>query len=155
MKIQVALPIAMLMLGAFTSSGALELPTQKPGMWQMTMTGAKIPGGSRSFSICQDAAFIAAAKASTDAHLKNDCSKHDLRKEGNTWVADMDCTFSGMHAVSHSVTTIHGDDAYHTEMTSSTGSPKHAGTSSVMTIDNKWLGACKPGQKVGVPEAAK
>lgn len=151
MKPVLALPIAMLMLGAFTSSSAIELPTQKPGVWQITMKSAQMPGGTRSYSMCQDAAFIATAKASADAHLKNDCSKHDLRNEGDTWIADMECTFSGMHEVSHSVTTIHGDDAYHTEITSSSGSPGHAMRSSVMTIDNKWLSACKPGQKAGVP----
>ena len=141
----------MLMLGAFASSSALELPVQKPGVWKITMTSASMPGGTRSYNMCQDAAFIAAGKASMDAHVKNDCSKHDMRKEGNTWIADMECTFSGIHDVSHSVTTMHGDDTYHTEMTSSTNSPGQGKTSTVMTIDNKWLGACKPGQKVGVP----
>jgi hypothetical protein len=155
MKSHAVLPIAILMLAAFTSSSALELPVQKPGLWEVTMTSAKMPGGSRSFSMCQDAAFIAAGKASADAHLKNDCSKHDLRKEGNTWIADMECTFSGMHVVSHSVTTIHGDDVFHTELTSSTDSPRLTKTTDVTTIDNKWLGACKPGQKPGVPIVGK
>ena len=155
MKSHAVLPIAILMLGAFTSSSALELPVQKPGLWEVTMTSSRMPGGSRSFSMCQDAAFIAAGKASADAHLKNDCSKHDLRKDGDTWTADMECTFSGMHVVSHSVTTIHGDDVFHTEMTSDTNSPGHPKTTSATTIDNKWLGACKPSQKVGIPVAVK
>lgn len=148
MKPVLTLPIAMLMLGAVTSSSAVELPTQKPGVWKLTMTSASMPGGTRSYSMCLDAVSIAAAKAGTDAHLKKDCSKHDLRKEGNTWIADMECTSSGIHDVSHSVTTILGDDASHTEITSSAG---HGSTSTVMTIDHKWLGACKPGQKAGVP----
>lgn len=142
MKRVLALPIAMLMLGAFTSSGAVEIPTQKPGLWKITMTSASMPGGKQSFSVCKDAAFIAAAKAA-EPLLKKDCSKYDLRKEGNSWIADMECTSSG---ISHSVTTVHGDDTYHTEMTLITGK-----TSTVMTSDQKWLGACKPGQKVGVP----
>jgi hypothetical protein len=58
----------------------------------------------------------------------------------------MECTFSGIHNVSHSVTTMHGDDSYHSEITSTMD-----GRTSVMTVDNQWLGACKPGQKVGVP----
>lgn len=155
MKSNAVLPIAMLMLGAFTSSSALELPVQKPGLWEVTMTSSRMPGGSKSFSMCQDAAFIAAGKASADAHLKNDCSKHDLRKNGDTWTADMECTYSGMHVVSHSVTTMHGDGGFHTELTSITESPHLAKTTSTTTIDNKWLGACRPGQKPGVPVAVK
>jgi hypothetical protein len=155
MKSHAVLPIAILMLGVSTTSSALELPVQKPGLWEVTMTSAKMPGGSRSFSMCQDAAFIAAGKASADAHLKNDCSKHDLRKDGNTWTADMECTFSGMHVVSHSVTTMHGDDVFHTEITSNTEAPRVAKTTDVTTIDNKWLGACKAGQKPGVPIVGK
>ena len=146
MKSAFTLPIAMLMLGVFASSGAEEIPAQKPGLWKVTMTSASMPGGTQSYSMCQDAAGIAEGKASADAHLKNDCSRHVLRKEGDTWIADMECTYSGIHDVSHSVTTVHGDDTYHTELTSTTGK-----TSTVMTIDHKWLGACKPGQKVGVP----
>jgi hypothetical protein len=151
MKPVLKVPIAMLMLAAFTPSSAVELPIQKPGLWQITMTSASMPGGSRTYSMCQDATSIAAGKAIADAHLQKDCSRHDLRKDGNTWIADMECTFSGLHDVSHSVTTVHGDDAYHTEMTSSTGSPGQGKAATVMTIDNKWLGPCKPGQKVGVP----
>ena len=156
MKIQIALPIALLMVGAMASSSAAELPTQKPGLWQMTVKNTRMPGGARSFQICEDAAFIAAAKASADAHIKNDCSsKSSLRKVGDTWISDSDCTFSGMHIVSHGVTTIHGDDLYHTEATSTVDSPRGGKVADVMTMDNKWLGACKPGQKVGVPAVGR
>jgi hypothetical protein len=146
MKAVVAAPIVALLLCAFSSDVAVKMPTQKPGLWKITMTSTSMPGGARSYSMCQDAALIAAGKASSDAHLKKDCSKHELRQDGNTWTADMECTFSGIHNVSHSVTTMHGDDSYHSEITSTMD-----GRTSVMTVDNQWLGACKPGQKVGVP----
>lgn len=113
------------------------------------MTSAKIPGGSRSYKMCQDAASVAAAKASADALLKNDCSKNDLRKNGDTWIADSECIMSGMHVVSHSEMTTHGDDAFHTQVTSTLGSEKPE----VTTIDHKYLGACAGGEKVGVPIA--
>jgi len=146
MKRALASPIAVLVLCAFASSAAVEMPVQKPGLWKVTMTGANVPGGSRSYSMCQNAALIAAGKASADAHLKHDCSKHDLRRDGNTWTADMECTFSGIHDVTHSVTTVRGDDSFHSEITSAMGK-----STTVMTVDNQRLGACKPGQKVGVP----
>ena len=149
MKFGIAFPISLLMLGAMSSSSALELPTQKPGLWKVTMTNANMPGRSRSFTMCQDVASIAAARASVDAHMKNDCSaKSSLRREGDNWIADAECTFSGMHITSHSVTTVHGDDAFHTQVNSTMN-----GKTDVMTMDNVRIGACKPGQKVNVPQA--
>src|SRR5258708_1469495 len=149
MKIQIALSVASLLLSAGAFAGGDEMPTQKPGLWQITMTSAKIPGGSRSYKMCQDAASVAAGKASADAHLKNDCSKNNLRKDGDTWIADNECTFSGMHVVSHSEMSVHGDDAFHTQVQSTIGTSK----AEVTTIDHKYLGACEAGQKVGVPIA--
>src|SRR6201999_759539 len=86
-KSHAVLPVATILLSAFSMAFALELPTQKPGLWHTTMTGKQIPGGSRSFNICFDAASLAEAKAATDAHLKNDCNKNAVHKQGDTWIA--------------------------------------------------------------------
>lgn len=153
MKVKPSMQLALLMLGVVTSASAVELPTQKPGLWQMTVKGSQMPGGARTYKICQDAASLAKARASAELHLKHDCtSTSSVRKVGDTWISDADCKMSGMHIVSHSVTTMHGDDLYHAEITSTMDSPKGKKTSKT-TVDNKWLGACKPGQKVGVPIA--
>ena len=155
MKPRVVVPVSALLLGAFSLALALELPAQKPGLWETTMTGEKVPGGSRSYDMCLDAASLAQAKATADAHLKNDCSKSDVRKQGDTWIAESTCTFSGMHVVGHTETVFNGDGAFHTQVTSSSESPKHVTTTSVMTVDSKYLGPCAPGQKAGVPEARR
>ena len=155
MKSRIAFLIAALSLGSVVSATALELPEQKPGLWQTTMKGEKVPGGSRSYNMCLDAASLADAKASADAHLKNDCSKSDVHMQGSTWISESTCTFSGTHVVGHTETTYSGDNAFHTEVTSSSDSPKHGKTTSVMTVDSKYLGPCAPGQKPGVPEAQK
>ena len=147
MKVQTALILATMLLNASALASGDEMPAQKPGLWQITMTGEKLPGGSRSYKMCQDAASVAAGKASADAHLKNDCSKNSLRREGDTWIADNECTFSGTHVVSHSEMTAHSDDVFHTQIQSTYG----AGKAQVMTIDHKYLGACEAGQKVGAP----
>ena len=155
MKSGAVVPVSALLLGAFSFALALELPVQKPGLWKTTMTGEKVPGGSRSYNMCLDAASLAEAKASADAHLKNDCSKSDVRMQGNTWISESTCTFSGIHMDGHTETTYSGDNAFHTEVTSTSDSPKHGKTTTVMTVDSKYLGPCAPGQKAGVPEAQK
>ena len=124
MKIQIAFPIALLILGPCSIAVAQELPSQKPGLWQITMSGAKVPGGTRSYKMCQDAASIAAAKSSAAAHMKNDCGKNSIRNVGDTWTTDVECTMSGMHIVSHSEMTVHGDETFHTQLTSTLGTAK-------------------------------
>jgi hypothetical protein len=146
MKIQIGVCFATLLLCTGALAGSDEMPTQKPGLWQITVTSAKMPGGSRSYKMCQDAASVAAGKASANAQLKN-CSKNSLRREGDTWISDNECIFSSMHVVSHSEMTVHGDEAFHTQIQSTYGS----GSAEVTTIDHKYLGACDAGQKVGVP----
>jgi uncharacterized protein DUF3617 len=155
MKSHAVLPMAMMLLALCYNAVALELPTQKPGLWQTTMTGKKIPGGSRTFNICFDAASLAEAKATTDAHLKNDCSASVVRKEGDIWIADSTCTFSGKRVVGHTETVFTGDDMLRSQVTSSYGSNKEGASTTVMTVDSKFLGPCVPGQKVGVPEAQR
>lgn len=147
MNIRITFSVAALLMGSSAFAGD-EMPTQKPGLWQVTMTSAKMPGGSRSYKVCQDAASMAAGKASADAQLKN-CSKNSVRREGDTWITDNECTFSSMHVVSHSEMTAHGDEAFHTQVQSTYGS----GKTEVTTIDHKYLGACEAGQKAGVPIA--
>ena len=142
MKSYTVMPIAVLMIGAFVSASADELPAQKPGVWETTMKGAGIPGGSRSLSMCMDAA----TQVEANATKKQYCSKNEWRHEGNIWTGDSVCAVMGNQIVAHAVMTMNGEDAYHTEITSQSGNK-----SSVMTVDGKWLGACKPGQKPGVP----
>lgn len=155
MKINMSMPLALLIVGAATTASAVELPTQKPGLWQVTMKSQRMSGGPRTYQVCEDAAFLAEAKASAESHMKKDCSSTtSVRKVGDTYVSDADCKMSGMHIVSHSVTTFHGDDSYHSDITSTMDAGKGK-KSDVMTMDNKWLGACKAGQKVGVPSVVK
>jgi hypothetical protein len=152
MNAKISMPLALIMFGAMTTTSAAGMPTQKPGLWQMTVKSEQMPGGSRSFEMCEDAAFIAAGKASADAHIKNNCSAtSSVRKVGDTWISDSDCKLSGIHIVSHSETTVHGDALFHTEATSTIDLPDGGKKSDSMTMDNKWLGPCKPGQKPGVP----
>ena len=148
MKSYAVFPIAVLIICAVAFASAVELPAQKPGVWETTMKGTGIPGGSRSLSMCIDAATQVEAKAT----MKKNCSKNEARKEGNGWVNDSVCTVAGAHVISHSVVTpTNGDTAFRTEITTTYDPPMMGKTSSAMTIDSKWLGACQPGQKPGVP----
>jgi hypothetical protein len=154
MKAYVVFPITVLAICARPSIGASEYPTRKPGLWETTMQGESFPGGRRS-SLCVDAAFEASNNATTEAYMKSSCSKFDTRKEGNTWIIDSACTLGGIHTVTHQVTNMISVDAYHTDGTSTYDPPLQGKSKAVMTIDGKWMGACKPGQTPGVSETRR
>ena len=73
MKIRLALSVAAMLMSAVVLAGDDEMPTQKPGLWQVTMTNAK--NGSRSFKMCQDAASVAAGEG------KCRCATKELQQE--------------------------------------------------------------------------
>ena len=81
--------------------------------------------------------------------MKGICSKFESRRDGNAWITDSACTFSGSHAISHGVTTKLGEDTYRTEGTTTYDPPMRGVKTDVISVDGKWLGACKPGQTPG------
>ncbi len=144
MKSHAMLPIALLMIGAFASTRATELPMQKPGRWETTETG----DNARHFSTCVgDAAAQAKTLAEIEAMHNKICSKHDMRKVGDKWIGDSVCNYypAGTHIINHEVTTV-SENATHTDL-STTFDP--SGKKSQETLDSKWVEPCKPGEKPG------
>ena len=81
------------------------------------------------------------------------CAKQDISRSGNTMIVDSVCQMGGGTATSHAEVTGSFDSAYTIKVTSKMdgaavpGMP--AGAATHMTIDAKWLGACKADQKPG------
>ncbi|WP_407158927.1 DUF3617 domain-containing protein [Bradyrhizobium sp. STM 3557] len=133
--------------GAF----AVELPTRKPGLWEMKMarTGSQMP--DMTMQHCTDATIDKEMNSNVAPMAKQMCSKQDLQQTANGYVADFVCTIGGINSTGH--TEIVGDfnSAYVVKTTShfeggKAGAPARDTT---MTIEAKWLGACKPDQKPG------
>lgn len=126
---------------------ALEPPDVKPGLWQTSIKhtadnpASAAPG---TFSRCLDAKTIAASKQKAMDYAAKNCSKNETRQVGAHWVTDMVCRLGGKATMStHSVTTFSGENAYHTEMTTTFEPPEAGQAHSGTIIDGKWLGACK------------
>jgi hypothetical protein len=146
MRFRFAIPVAIGLSNLFVSANAVEVPQQKPGMWETHIQHA----GNRSSDKtgvaqnCLDAAALAEGKKSGEDYAKKNCSKNDTRQEGGKWVSDMVCKVGDRTMTTRSVTQFNGEDAYHTEMTVTYDPPEAGRTSTTTTVDGKWLGACKP-----------
>jgi len=133
---------------------ALDLPTRKAGLWELTMTfeGRNTP--PQVMKQCTDASTDKLMNLNFGGSNEMACSKHDVTNTGGGYVIDAVCTFGEMTTTSHSVVSGSFDSAYKIETTSTRkGGPQlpgvTPGTPTRMTIEAKWLGACAAGQKPG------
>ena len=102
---------------------------------------------------CIDAATDKQMNAMGNDMSKGKCSKQDVTNAGGKIIVDSVCQFGGATTTSHSEVTGSFDSAYTVKVTSKRdgaampGMP--AGGTTNMTIDAKWLGACKSDQRPG------
>jgi len=146
--------LAALCLIAATPVCALDLPARKAGLWEVKMTfeGRNLP--PQVIEQCIDAATDK-MMSSFGGNLRQDmCSKQDVQKVGSTLVVDSVCQMGSITMNSHGVITGDFNSGYTVKMTSTrSGGPAMPGApadgKSDMTIEAKWLSACKSDQKPG------
>lgn len=128
----------------------VELPTRKPGLWEVKMI---LPGGQippQTIQQCTDATTDKDMSTSFGPMTEDMCSKQDMQKTATGMVIDATCTIDGVASTSR--TTIEGDfnSAYTVKVSSrQAGGPADVPEKIDMTMQAKWLGACKAGQKAG------
>ena len=78
------------------------------------------------------------------------CTKHELQKTATGYVSDSVCSIAGTSITSHADIVGDYNSAYTVKSTSRTERAPAPPRDSTMTIEAKWLGACKPDQKPGL-----
>lgn len=140
----IALSSILILAGALPVP-ADELPSRKPGLWQVEMNiGSRI---AQTMQQCIDAATDQMLQQGAGAAPRADCSKRDVQKSGNTITIDTACTVNGKPSTTHSVITGSFDSSY--TMTSTSQSDTAPGGKMTITIAAKWLSACAADQKPG------
>ena len=133
---------------------ALDLPTRKAGLWQLTMNfnNSKIP--PQTMRQCIDGATDKLLNSNFGGAAQQSCTKQDMTRSGATITVDSVCSFGGGSTTSHAVITGSFDSAYTMQVTSKrVGGPSYPGMHPTgethMSIAAKWLGPCQAGQKPG------
>jgi hypothetical protein len=127
-----------------------EMPGRKPGLWEMKMirTGSPLP--EMTMQHCTDEATDKEMSTAFSPMSKDVCSKRDIQKTATGYVSDTVCNVGGMSMTTHSDVTGDFDSAFTVKSTShSQGGPSALPRDVTMTVEAKWLGACKPDQKPG------
>lgn len=138
---------------------ALDVPSRKPGLWEIKMefVGRKLP--AQVMKQCIDAASDKMMNSTFGGSAQQACSKQDVHTVAGGMVVDSVCNYGGATTTSHAVMSGSFDSAYTVDVTSKRQTSKRQGGRPVpgmpadgeshMSIAAKWLGPCAAGQKPG------
>jgi hypothetical protein len=128
-----------------------DLPVRKAGLWEMKMvrSGSAMP--EMTMEHCTDETVDREMSNNVSPMAKQICSKQDIKKTATGYVSDSECSVAGMNTTSHAEITGDFNSAYTVKTSShAQGGPGGAaGRDTTITIEAKWLGACKADQKPG------
>jgi hypothetical protein len=137
-------------LPARAEGPAVELPTRKAGLWELSMLPAGEKTPNMTMQHCTDETTDKQMSTSFSPMAKQACSKNETRKTATGYSTDSVCTVAGMQTTSHSEVTGDFNSAYSVKVSSHMeGGPAAVPHDNAMTLEAKWLGACKPDQRPG------
>lgn len=145
-------PVRVVLLLALISAmtapaAAAELPSRKPGLWQVKMS---IEGRTASPQVilqCIDPTTDQMMQSSAGPYSAAVCPKREVHQSADSITIDSACTIGGKPATAHATITGNFDSAYTLKVTSQ--SEAVPASNMTMTIDGKWLGPCTADQKPG------
>jgi hypothetical protein len=140
--------VALTLLPA-PGAGAVEAPVRKAGLWEMKIVRTGSPMPEMTMQHCTDEASDKAMSTGFAPAANEICSKHDLQKTATGYVSDSVCSVTGMTVTSHADITGDFNSAYTVKTTSHTERAPSPPRDSTMTVEAKYLGACKADQKPG------
>jgi hypothetical protein len=141
-----------------------ELPSRKPGLWEVKTRIESVNAPALVIRQCIDAATDRMLQSIAGPFNLASCPERNVQSTASSTTIDFKCTVGGKPATAHSLISGSLDSAYTMIVTSQ--SDKSAGGSMTMTMEGKWLGACaadqRPGDivlsngvKINVPEIEK
>jgi hypothetical protein len=128
---------------AFTA----DLPSRKPGLWEIktTIEGRNPP--TQVIKQCIDAATDQMTLSIAGPFSPAVCPKREVKSSGGSITVDSTCTIGKSTANAHAVITGSFDSAY--TMTVTTEGSDLPGGTMMMTVAGSRLGDCTPEQKPG------
>ena len=142
-------PVFLLALISAAAADPVELPSRKPGYWEISMAHGAKAALSTTVHACIDAATDKAMMDAGTSAMEAMCSEREIKRQGDAWVWDTKCTMGPMKTSSHVVIT--GDFQSSYQMKSpETSRGCQPLKKRQMTQKAKWLSeACPNGVKPG------
>lgn len=128
-------------------AAAAELPSRKPGLWEVKMSIEGRNAAPQVIRQCIDAATDQMMQSSAGPYSAAACPKREVHQSADSITIDSSCTVAGKPATAHATITGSFDSAY--TMTVTSQSEALPATNMTMTLEGKWLGPCTADQKPG------
>jgi hypothetical protein len=141
---------------------ANDMPTRKPGLWEMTWTSdvdnsptpAQDDGQphlslQRVTRICTDENFKEFYTRVGEPMHQARCSKHEVHKQGAQVTIDTVCSIAHSQVTSHAVMSFDDPNTVTLQIHSHYEPAVHGRTETNKTQTGKWLGACPADMKPG------
>lgn len=129
------------------SALAADMPKRKSGLWEISTRMEGMPSlGSIQQCIDQTTDDLMQQQAKKD---KSDCSVIDVKTQGNKVSIHSVCKLEGSTATTDAVFVGAFDTSYKGDMHTRFSPPMHGMNESKLSLEARWLSACKPGQKPG------
>ena len=139
--------MAVLAIVYATVATAAELPSRKPGLWEVTMSLPSRTGPGQVVQQCIDAATDQMMLSSAGPLSPSTCAKREVQSSAGGFTIDSACTLGGKSATARAVVAGSFDNSY--TMTVTAQSDALPGGSMTMSTAARWLGPCKADQKAG------
>ena len=124
-----------------------DMPKRKPGLWEIKMTSSGGPGGPAVSQHCIDAKTDDLLQQRAQGMGKQECSKNSVRRESGKVIAESVCKFGETTATTRAVFSGDFSSNYRGDIHSTYSPPMMGMKEAKQTLEAKWLGACKAGQK--------
>lgn len=149
MRFSFAISASVVFAVSMTSASAVDFPTRRAGLWDITMHMDQARMGPMTSKVCVDANTDAKMMKYGMSHRGSDCAPPSIQGSGSSRTVDVVCHMSGSTEKSHIMIAYSGDSSYHMDMQTAFDPPFHGQSQNHMTQDAKWMGACPAGMKPG------
>lgn len=126
---------------------AADMPKRKPGLWEINSHMQGMPSiGAMQQCIDQKTDDLMQQQGKKE---QPNCSVMDINTQGNKVTVHSVCKVQGSTATTDGVFVGAFDSAYKGDMLTRFSPPMHGTSESKMSLEARWVGPCKPGQKPG------
>ena len=145
--VAVRLLCAALACGGAGAAAAQQLPTRKPGLWQITMQVTNAP--SQTMRQCIDARTDPQMQRFGQGVSQEQCVRNTMQRDGDRYVGESECRVGATTITSRSVFAGDFGKAYRGEVESRYVPPMAGVSQSKVTVNARWIGACPAGWRPG------
>ena len=139
--------LALLGCGAAAMAAVENLPSRKPGLWELTLQTDSQP--TVTMNQCIDAKTDASMQKAGRGVMAGSCTKEVMRREGAGYVSESVCSLGGSTITSRGVVTGDFNSEVKMVVDAQYAPPLMGVAKAKTTVTQRWKSACPAGWKPG------